>query len=77
MPGVSKNNIWHFEVFSTPKILFLVVFGFSETAEIFLPVKALIRVDLPVLGLPNIEIVPDFILFILSNHYTFLVMFNK
>ena len=58
-PGVSRNSICVLSLLYTPRILFLVVFGLSLTAEIRLSVIRFIRVDLPVLGLPIIETVPD------------------
>ena len=42
-----------------PTIRFLVVFGFSDTADIFLPTRAFSNVDFPTLGLPTIEIKPE------------------
>ncbi len=42
-----------------PKILFLVVLGFSETAAIFSPTRAFIKVDFPTFGLPTTVINPD------------------
>ena len=66
-PGVSRNIIWEFSELYTPKILFLVVFGLSDTAEIFTHVRALIKVDFPVFGLPIIDIVPHL------NSFIFLI----
>jgi len=48
-------------LFTIPRILFLVVWGWEATMETFLPHMALRRVDFPEEGLPTIATTADFI----------------
>src|SRR5512140_517093 len=59
MPGVSMNTIWAPGWFTMPRILFLVVWGLSETMASFSPKRAFRSVDLPTFGLPTMEMKPD------------------
>ena len=58
-PGVSRKISCESSKVFTPRILFLVVLGLSETAETFSPTMEFTSVDLPTLGRPITEINPD------------------
>ena len=61
-PGVSRKTNWLSPRFRMAQIRFRVVWGLLETMATFSPTRALVRVDLPTLGRPTIEIIPDFLM---------------
>src|SRR5512134_1283141 len=60
-PGVSRRAIWAPGAWTTPRILVLVVCGFSETIAIFSFNRRFSNVDFPTLDRPIMATVPNFI----------------
>ena len=60
IPGVSTNIYWLSPLLTIPLILSRVVPDLSETIATFSSINLFIKVDLPTLGLPTMEMKPDF-----------------
>ena len=61
-PGVSTKTNWLSPRVRTPQMRLRVVWGLLVTMATFSPTRALVRVDLPTLGRPQMVMMPDFLI---------------